>query len=152
MWFLMTLLKKIKLEKIIAKATKGALRNRNAKKNYSIAQKKQLCFYCRIVLLRSATSSSFRGGGQFSWNFIRWRRRTYPTVAQLLRKRSPLIIMYFCPQTRRAVCKHKHPHSAQRWLIKTERFTTALGAESPVSSKISDFTPYTHARRATFYI
>jgi len=29
---------------------------------------------------------------------------------------------------------------------KTERFTTALEAESPVSSEISDFTSYAHAR------
>ena len=44
---------------------------------------------------------------------------------------------------------YKHTHSAQRWLIKTdktERFTTALEAESPVSSEISDFTPYVHAQ------
>jgi len=41
---------------------------------------------------------------------------------------------------------YKHTHSAQRWLIKTERFTTALEAESPVSSEISDFTPYAHAQ------
>jgi len=36
---------------------------------------------------------------------------------------------------------YKHRHSAQRWLIKTERFTTALEAEPPVPSEISDFTP-----------
>jgi len=41
---------------------------------------------------------------------------------------------------------YKHTHSAQRWLIKTARFTTALEAESPVSSEISDFTPYAHAQ------
>ena len=29
---------------------------------------------------------------------------------------------------------------------KNERFTTALEAESPVSSEISDFTPYAHAQ------
>jgi len=55
--------------------------------------------------------------------------------------------MYFCPQTRSPYYKHKH--SAQRWLIKTdktERFTTALEAELPLSSEISDFTPYTHAQ------
>ena len=33
----------------------------------------------------------------------------------------------WCPQ-------QKHTHSAQRWLIKTECFTTALEAESPVSN------------------
>jgi len=48
---------------------------------------------------RGATSSSFRGG-QFSWNFIRWRHRDYSTVVQLFRKRSHIIIMCFCPQTR----------------------------------------------------
>jgi len=37
---------------------------------------------------------------------------------------------------------YKHTHSAQRWLIKTDRFTTALEAESPLSSEVSDFTPY----------
>ena len=36
---------------------------------------------------------------------------------------------------------YKRTHSAQRWLIKTECFTTALEAESPVSSEISDLTP-----------
>jgi len=41
---------------------------------------------------------------------------------------------------------YKHTHSAQRWLLKTDRFTTALEAESPVSSEISDFTPYAHAQ------
>ena len=88
--------------------------------------------------VRDATSSSFRGG-QFSWIFIRWRHRAYSTVVQLFRKRSHIIIMYFWPQTWSLYCKHTH--SAQRWLIKTdktERFTTALEAESPVSSEISD--------------
>ena len=41
---------------------------------------------------------------------------------------------------------HKHTHSAQHCFIKTERFTTALEAESPVSSEISDFAPYLHAQ------
>jgi len=36
------------------------------------------------------------GGGQFSWNFIRWRHRAYSTVEQLFRKWSHIIIMYFC--------------------------------------------------------
>ena len=40
---------------------------------------------------------------------------------------------------------NKHTRSAQGWLIETERFTTALEAESAVSSDISDFTPYAHA-------
>jgi len=56
-------------------------------------------------------------------------------------------INVFCPQTRGP--QYKHTHSAQRWVIKTdktERFTTALEAESPVSSEISDFTPYAHAQ------
>ena len=47
---------------------------------------------------------------------------------------------------------YKHPHSAQRWLIKTERLTTALEAESPVSSEISDFTSYAHAQRNILHI
>jgi len=41
---------------------------------------------------------------------------------------------------------YKHTHSAQRWLTTTDRFTTALEAESPLSSEISDFTPYAHAQ------
>jgi len=41
---------------------------------------------------------------------------------------------------------YKHTHSTQGWFIKTERFTTALEAESAVSSEISDFTPYAHAQ------
>ena len=47
---------------------------------------------------------------------------------------------------------YKHTHSAQRWLITTEHFTTALEAESPVSSKISDFTPYAHAKSNILHI
>jgi len=47
---------------------------------------------------------------------------------------------------------YKHTHSAQRWLIKTQRFTTALVAESPVSSEISDFTPYAHAQSNILHI
>ena len=47
---------------------------------------------------------------------------------------------------------YKHPHSAQRWLIKTERFTTALEGESPVSSEISDITSYTHAQNSILHI
>jgi len=47
---------------------------------------------------------------------------------------------------------YKQPHSAQRWLMKTERFTTALEAETPVSSEISDFTPYTHAQSNILHI
>jgi len=27
------------------------------------------------------------GGGQFTWNFIRWRHRAYSTVVQIFRKR-----------------------------------------------------------------
>ena len=40
-----------------------------------------LCFWCP-ARSRGATSSSFQGG-QFSWNFIRWRHRAYSTVVQL---------------------------------------------------------------------
>jgi len=41
------------VEKITSKNTKRALRDKNANKNYCIAQspKKQLCFYCRVLLL-----------------------------------------------------------------------------------------------------
>ena len=45
---------------------------------------------------------------------------------------------------------YKHPHSAQRWLIKTELFAS-LEAESPVSSEISD-SHRTRMHRTTFYI
>jgi len=53
----------------------------------------------------------------------------------------------FLPQTRSPY--YKHTYSAQRWLIETDetkRFTTALEAKSPVSSEISDFTPYAYAQ------
>ena len=86
------------------------------------------------------------GGGKFSRNVIRWRHRAYSTVVQLFRKRSHIIIMYFYPQTRSP--QYKDKHSAQCWSIKTDKtewFTTALEAESPMSSEISDFTPYAHA-------
>ena len=45
---------------------------------------------------------------------------------------------------------YKHTHSAQRWLIKTDRFTTAVEAESPLSSEISS--RHMRMRRRTFYI
>jgi len=32
----------------------------------------------------------FISGGQFSWNFIRWRHEAYSTVVQLFRKRSQI--------------------------------------------------------------
>jgi len=44
---------------------------------------------------------------------------------------------------------YKYTHSAQRWSKKKKkkkRFTTALEAESLVSSEISDSTPYVHAQ------
>jgi len=47
---------------------------------------------------------------------------------------------------------YEHTHSAQGWLIKTERFATALEAESAVSNEISDFTPYAHAQSNFLYI
>jgi len=47
---------------------------------------------------------------------------------------------------------YKHTHSALRWLIKTEPFTTVLEAESPVSSEISDFVPYAHAQSNILHI
>jgi len=47
---------------------------------------------------------------------------------------------------------HKHTHSAQRWLIKLEHFTTALEAESPMSSEISDFTPYAHTQSNILHV
>jgi len=47
---------------------------------------------------------------------------------------------------------YKHTYSAQRWLIKTDRFTTALEAELPVSSEMSDFTPYAHAQSNILHI
>jgi len=42
-----------------------------------------------IAVGRGATSSSF-WGGQFSWNFIRWRHRAYSTVVQLVHKWSQI--------------------------------------------------------------
>jgi len=49
----MILLKKIQMEKNTSKNTNGALRDTNAVKINCIAQspKKQLCFYCRILLV-----------------------------------------------------------------------------------------------------
>jgi len=37
-------------------------------------------------------------------------------------------------------------------LIKTEHFTTASEAESPVSSEISDFTAYAHAQSNILHV
>ena len=56
-------------------------------------------------------------------------------------------MMCFGPHTRSP--QRKHTLSAQRWLKqadKVERFATGLEAESPVTSEISDFTPYAHAQ------
>ena len=47
----------------------------------------------------------------------------------------------FLPANTKSIV-YKHTYSAQRRLIKTEHFTTALELESPVSSEISDFTPH----------
>jgi len=68
---------------------------------HACVQKKFMPHHRKIVVImcRGATSSSFRGG-QFSWNSIRWRHRAYSTVVQLFRKRSHIITMYYCPQTR----------------------------------------------------
>ena len=131
-------------------ASKGSSGNRNAIcKTYNwlkILQASKMktknqyqgcCQWSSWVHSRSVNSSSFRGG-QFSWNFIRWRHRAYSTVVQLFRKRSHIIVMYYCSQTRSP--QYKHALSAQRWLIKadkTEHFATALEAESPLSSEIS---------------
>jgi len=61
--------------------------------------------------------------------------------------------MHFCPQTgSHSIQNYKHTHSAQRCLIKTERFATALEAESPVSSEIPDFTPHAHAQSNILHI
>jgi len=48
---------------------------------------------CNIVSLCSfsgAQPALHFGGGQFSWNFIRWRHRAYSTVAELFRKPSQI--------------------------------------------------------------
>ena len=58
--------------------------------------------------------------------------------------------MYFCLQTRSP--QYTNTHSAQRWLMKTECFTTALEAELPVSSDKSDFTPYAYAQSNILHI
>jgi len=58
--------------------------------------------------------------------------------------------VFLPPDTKSIV--YKHTHSAQRWLIKTERFTTALETESTVSSEISDFTPCAHAQTNMLHI
>ena len=57
----------------------------------------------------------------------------------------------FLPADTKSI-EYKHTLSAQRWLIKTEHFATALEAESPVSSKISDFTPYAHAQSNILHV
>jgi len=43
-----------------------------------------------MLLSTGATISSFRGGGQFSWDCIRWRHHAYSTVVQLFRKLSQI--------------------------------------------------------------
>jgi len=47
---------------------------------------------------------------------------------------------------------YKHTYSAQRWLIKTERFTTALEAQSPVSRELSDFMTYAYEQHSKYKI
>ena len=46
-----------------------------------------------IFLLQCVTGAQLAlhfGGGEFSWNFIRWRHHAYSTVVQLFRKRSQI--------------------------------------------------------------
>ena len=87
---------------------------------------------------RGATSSSFRVGAIF----MKFHSMTSSCLFNRGTTFSQTVIYnnyVFCLQTRSP--QYKDKHSVQRWLIKTdktERFTTALEAESPVSSEISD--------------
>jgi len=42
------------------------------------------------LIERQGWNQLFISGGQFWWNFIRWRHRVYSTVVQLFRKRSQI--------------------------------------------------------------
>jgi len=91
-----------------------------------------------ILVSRGATSSSFRGG-----NF---HEISFDDVIVLMRGTNfSQTVTYnnnvFLPADTKSIV-YKHTHSAQRRTTlktdETERFTTALEAESPVSSEISD--------------
>jgi len=90
----------------------------------------------------------FISGGTIFTKFHSITSSCLLTVVELFRKRSHVIIMYFCPQIRSP--KYKHTHSAQRWFNKNgqnKTFCNSVGAESPVSSEISHLRNFCiHAR------
>ena len=102
-----------------------------------------------ITVGRGATSSSFRGG-----IFMKFHSMTSSylfshgtTFSQTVAYNNKV----FLPADMKFIV-YKHTHSAQRRLMKTVRFTTALQAESPVASEISDFTPYAHTQSNILHI
>jgi len=97
-----------------------------------------------------ATSCSFRRGAIF----MKFHSMTSSYLSNRGTTSSQMITYnnnVFLPADTKSIV-YKHTHSAQRWLIKIEHFTTALEAESPVSSEISDFTPYVHAHSNNLHI
>jgi len=106
--------------------------------------KKQQFFI--IVGDRGATSSSFRGGGNF--------HKFHAMTSSCLFNRGTTFsqtVTYNCnvflpADTKSIVQRHTFCTTLVNKKDKTERFATALEAESPVSSEISDFTPCVHAQ------
>ena len=100
---------------------------------------------------RGATSSSFRGEGAIFMKFhsmtSSWLFNRGTTFSQTVTYNNNV----FLPADTKSIVD-KHTHSAQRCFIKTERFTTALEAESPVSSEMSDFMPYAHAQSNILHV
>ena len=99
---------------------------------------------------RGETSSSFQGGNfhETSFDDVIVLIQPWYNFSQTVTYNNNNV---FLPADTKSVA-YKHAHSAQRWLIKKQRSTTALEAESPVSSKIFDFTPYAYAQSNILHV
>jgi len=111
-----------------------------------------ICFHMVVFPARGATSSSFRGGAIFM-NFhsmtssCLFNRCT--TFSQTVTYNNNVFLP---PETTSIVQTHIFCTTLVNKTDKTERFATALEAESPVLSEISDFTPYAHAQSNILHI
>jgi len=91
-----------------------------------------------IIQLRSATSSSFRGRAIF----IKFHSMTSSYLSNRVTTFSQTVthVIIFCPHSIQT-------HTFCTTLVNKNRtFHNSVGAESPVSSEISDLTPYAHAQ------
>jgi len=67
-----------------------------------LSQFDPFCFDIKYSFVQRRNQLFISGGGQFSWNFIRWRHRSHSTVVQLGTTFPQTVTCnnIFCPQTR----------------------------------------------------